>query len=61
MWVYKSSSKKVKRQDVTVGLETDGVSEIKRGLSEGDFVVTDVVSENKELYNNAKVKLGAAG
>lgn len=61
VWVYKSSSKKVKRQDVTVGLETDGVSEIKRGLSEGDFVVTDVVSENKELYNNAKVKLGAAG
>ena len=44
-----------------MGLETDGLSEIKRGLSEGDFVVTDVSGENTELYNNAKVKLGAAG
>lgn len=59
VWVYKSFGKKLKRQDVSVGLEADGVIEIKKGLSEGDFVVTDVLGENTELYNNVKVKLAA--
>ncbi len=57
VWVYKSMGKKLKRQDVSVGLSANGVTEIKRGLSEGDFVVSDVLGDNIELYNNVKVKL----
>ena len=57
VWVYKSLGKKLKRQDVSVGLETDGKVEIRSGLSEGDFVVTDVLGDNTELFNNVKVKL----
>ena len=61
VWVYKSFGKKLKRQDVSIGLEADGVVEIKKGLSEEDTVVKDVVSENKELYNNVKVRLLSSG
>ena len=57
VWVYKNFGKKLKRQDVTVGLESDGLIEIQSGLAEGDFVVKDVLGENTELYNNVKVKL----
>ncbi len=59
VWVYKSFGKKVKRQDVSVGLEAEGKAEIRSGLSEDDFVVTDVIGENAVLDNNVKVKLSA--
>ena len=57
VWVYKNFGKKLKRQDVSVGLESDGMIEIRSGLSEGDFIVTRVLGDNTELYNNVKVKL----
>ena len=57
VWVYKKSGKKLKRQDVTVGLEADGVIEIRKGLSEGDFIVSGIIGDTTELYNNVKVKL----
>ncbi len=56
VWVYKSWGKKLQRQDVSVGLETDGKTEIRSGLSEDDFVVTDVLGDNTELYDKVKVK-----
>lgn len=56
VWVYKSWGKKLLRKDVSVGLETDGRIEIRSGLSEDDFVVTDVLGDNTELYDKVKVK-----
>lgn len=56
VWVYKSFGKKLVRQDVTVGLETDGRSEIKKGLSQDDIILVSVSGENTELYDNIKVR-----
>ncbi len=61
VWLLKSGGKKVKRQDVSVGIEADGRVEIKSGLAEGDSVVTAILGENAELFNNAKVTVSAAG
>ena len=49
--------KKLKRKDVTVGLEADGKIVIKNGLSEDDFVLVRVTGNNTDLYDNVKVKL----
>lgn len=59
VWVYKSFGSKVKRQDVTVGLATDGMIEVQYGLTEKDSVVSTVQGENTELANNIKVKLAS--
>lgn len=59
VWVYKSFGKKLVRQDVSVGLEADGRTEIKKGLSEEDMILKSVSGENTELYDNIKVRLAA--
>ncbi|MCH5197620.1 MAG: hypothetical protein J1E34_01830 [Oscillospiraceae bacterium] len=57
VWVYKSFGKKLRRQDVTLGLETDGRTEIKKGLSEEDLILKSISGENTDLYDNIKVRL----
>ena len=59
VWLYKSFGKKLKLQEVTVGLEADGRVEIRSGLSAGNLVVAGVLGENTELGNNVKVKVSA--
>ena len=59
VWLYKSFGKKIKRQDVSVGMETDGKAEIRSGLEADDFVVSGVLGENTDLGNNIKVKVSA--
>ncbi|MBQ7638692.1 MAG: hypothetical protein IJS90_07320, partial [Clostridia bacterium] len=61
VWVYKTSGKKLKRQDVVLGLESDGRVEIQKGLSEEDFVLKSVSGENTEIYENVKVRLATDG
>ncbi len=57
VWVFKKLGKKVKRQDVSVGISAGGRTEIRRGLSTEDLIVTDVLGDNVTLYDGVKVRL----
>ena len=57
VWIYHPLSKKLTRQDVSVGISSDDKVEIIRGLSKGDQVISGASCTSAELYDGIKVKV----
>ena len=56
VWVYHAFTKKLSRQDVTVGVISEEKTEIMRGLKRGDRVISGTSVDPSELYDGIKVK-----
>lgn len=56
VWVYHRLKKTLTRQDVAVGIVSDGQTEILKGVSRGDQVVVNVGDIGKELFDGIKVR-----
>ncbi len=56
VWIYSSFDKTLTRQDVKVGISSDGRTEITAGIEKNDKVVTSFSCAPEALYEGIKVK-----
>ncbi|MBQ7689512.1 MAG: hypothetical protein IJT27_09885 [Clostridia bacterium] len=56
VWLYKSFGKKLLRKDVTIGLSSDGLTQIDKGLNTGDMVAVTWSCEETDLHDGIKVR-----
>ena len=57
VWVFHSFTKKLSRQDVAVGIASEDMTEVLRGLKKGAKVISGASVPSSELYEGVRVKL----
>ncbi len=57
VWTYKPLTKTAEKQEVSVGIEADGVSEITKGLKTDVRVVSTFDCEDDQLSESMKIKV----
>ena len=60
LWIYHSFTKKLTRQDVSVGLSNEEKTEVLRGLKKGEKVLSGSSVPSAELYDGIRVKLNSS-
>ena len=60
VWIYHSFTKKLSRQDISVGISTEEKTEVMRGLKKGVKVVSGSSVPSAELYDGVRVKMKAS-